>query len=170
LYGQDVDLHWHVVETSAIVNEARGRLENSESSKLKFYDNIESAAKDFGKIDMVFTSGVLQYVPEPCEYLRRLVELGASFLFITRTALANNGPDKIIIQNSYLRSNGPGPLPLGVTDCILSYPVTFVPQENFEQILRSKYLIELKIAEDKSAYRAAGEPIDMYGYFCSKIE
>jgi len=104
LFVDRVRLRWHVVETPKMVNIAR----NLETDELKFYDNLEKATNELGKIDIVFTSGALQYVPKPYEMLVKLTECGASSLFITRVGLSTLTNEFIVVQTSNLSSNGPG--------------------------------------------------------------
>ncbi len=160
--GNDFKLRWNVVETPAMTREAQ-RMRNSE---LRFFDCIESASKDLGGVDLVFTSGALQYCPDPLNILKELVRVRADYLFITRTAL-NDEPNRlIIVQNSPLSHNGPGALPPGFVDRTVSYPAVFCPKQDFESVIAQHYQIRFCITEDKAAYLAADKGVDMFGYFC----
>jgi putative methyltransferase (TIGR04325 family) len=162
-FGEKIRLRWNVVETRAMVNEAR-RLENEE---LRFFANITDAAGDLGKVDLAFSSGTLCYVPNPYLVLKYLTNIDAEHLFITRTPLIiGANTEQVIIQSSTLSANGPGALPEGFSDRIVRYPVTFVNQKEFERILSEKYLIKIVLDEDKAGYFVGTQPISMFGYFC----
>jgi len=161
-FGYKDSLKWNVVETTAMANEAK-RIANN---KLKFFDNIADATKDLGLVDLVFTSGALQYCPSPLTFLKQLTEVNAKYLFITRTAFTKSDQDIFSSQASQLSSNGPGPLPKGYTDRKITYPITYVSKSKAEEILSLKYHIQFTIIEDKAAYRVGGKEIDMFSYFC----
>jgi len=160
--GKGTTLKWNVVETTAMANEAQ-RIANN---NLKFFDSITEAEKDLGSVDLIFTSGALQYCPNPLAFLKQLTETNAKYLFITRTAFSETDNDIFSIQVSKLSSNGPGPLPTGYTDKKMTYPITCASKSAAESILREKYDIQFVILEDKAAYIVADKEIDMFGYFC----
>ena len=62
--GKGTTLKWNVVETTAMVKEAQSISNNN----LKFFDSITEAEKDLGLVDLIFTSGVLQYCPDPLAF------------------------------------------------------------------------------------------------------
>ena len=133
---------------------------------LKFFDNLEEAKADLGRVDLVLTSGALQYCPDPLQFLELLADVGAKHLFITRTSFNTDDETLISTQVSSLSAHGIGPLPEGFTDRRVVFPVTFVSKTQVENILKRKYTIRFSITEDKDAYRVKGKKLDMYGYFC----
>jgi putative methyltransferase (TIGR04325 family) len=155
-------LKWNVVETTAMANEAQ-RVANK---KLNFFDNVADAAVDLGRVDLVFTSGALQYCPSPLAALKQLTEVNAKYLFITRTAFTETEVDLFTTQTSYLSVNGPGPLPEEYVDREIKYPVTYASKSKAEEILKERYHIQFLIIEDKGAYRIGSTEVDMFGYFC----
>ncbi len=158
----DITLLWNVVETAAMAKEAR-RMSNDE---LKFFDNIEGAQENLGEVDFVFTSGALHCCQEPLVFLRKLINIKAKYLFITRTSFINSEEEIANIQESYLSTNGPGPLPVGFTDKPVYYPNVFISKKKVEEMLCELYQIKFKILEDKAAYKVGDKEIDMYGYYC----
>jgi len=138
-----------------------------EDGQLRFFDNLQEARNGFGRIDLVFSSGALQYVPRPYESLEQLIECRAKNIFITRVGLSTLSKELIVVQKSHLSANGPGPMPQGMRDGVVQYPVTFARKDKFEEILSQSYSINILFNEDKGAYQAANHSIDMYGYFCS---
>jgi len=161
--GNETVLNWSVVETTAMMKKAK-QIENNE---LKFYNTIHLAQKKVANIDLVFTSGALQYCPSPTESLKKLIDINAKYIFITRTPLNNNNNSEIIsTQISNLSENGVGPLPIGYKNKKLKYPVTFMSKTLVENMLSKKYNIQFTIVEDKEVYRVLNKTFDMYGYFC----
>lgn len=159
-----IALHWNVVETPAMVAGAK----HLETDELKFFDDIDTAAKNLKEVDIVFTSGALHCCPEPSSFLDKLIAINAKCLFITRTSF-NEGSDTLVnVQKSFLSSNGPGPLPSKFIDKAVFYPNVFVPLTEVEDTIQRRYNIRFKIIEDKAAYTVGGKPIDMYGFFCAR--
>jgi putative methyltransferase (TIGR04325 family) len=161
-FGNRVNFQWNVVETTAMAIEAQ-RLFNH---NLKFFNNISDAASNLGEIDLVFTSGALHCCSDPLFFLNELLNLNAKYLFITRTSFTNSFEQVAIIQKSFLSTNGPGPLPNGFVDQAVYYPNVFVPILKVEEMITENYDIQFKIIEEKSAYIAGNNEIDMFGYFC----
>jgi len=75
ILSSNYSINWNVVETPEMVNQAKQIAFGS----CKFFDNINSARAGMNKIDLVFTSGALQYCPDPLLYLQKLVDLDAPF-------------------------------------------------------------------------------------------
>lgn len=161
VFGERINLHWHVVETPKMVSKAIG-LENGQ---LRFFDTLEKAKIAFGRVDLVFSSGALQYVPRPYEFLKQLTECKAANMFITRVGLSTLQKELIVVQKSNLSSNGPGPMPIGMQDGVVQYPVTFARKDQFEKILSENYAIDILFEEDKGSYQAGSHSINMYGFF-----
>lgn len=163
VFGERIRLRWHVVETPKMVSKAIGL----EDGQLKFFDDLQKARNAIGRADLVFSSGALQYVPRPYEFLERLIECRADNIFITRVGFSTLPKELVIVQQSNLSANGPGPMPQGMRDGVVQYPVTFARKDKFEEILSQNYSINILFNEDKGAYQAASYSIDMYGYFGS---
>jgi putative methyltransferase (TIGR04325 family) len=164
IFGDSVNLRWHVVETPRMASKATGLSDE----RLKFFYDIQKAKNELSRVDLLFSSSTLQYVPRPYEFLKRLTECGADKLFFTKIGLSTLQKELITIQKSRLSGNGPGPMPEGMRDKEIKYPVTFSRKDKFEEILRKNYSIDIQFNEDKRSYQAANHAIDLYGYFCSK--
>ena len=162
LLGEERDIRWNVVETEAMATAAA----KLAGGGLKFFDDVYTAVADLGDVDLVFTSGALQYTPDPLVFLDMLIAVKARHLFITRTPFSDGDEAIIGVQKSMLSSNGPGPLPSNFTDYEIRYPVTFASKRKAEQLLKKAYKIRFFIEEDKAAYSVQGRPFHMYGYFC----
>ncbi len=160
--GADRDIRWNVVETEPMVRAANKRLAGD---GLKFFESIEGAASDLEQVDLVFTSGALQYTPDPLVSLSMLLEVKAKHLFITRTAFNTVEERTITLQTSRLSDNGPGPLPLGFVDQEIQYPVTLESKATAERLIRQRYSIRFSI-EEGPAYRRREPQFHMHGYLC----
>lgn len=112
------DVEWHVVETPAMVERAR----ELEDEHLHFHTGIEGIDPD-----LVIASGSLQFAPDPVAALRDLVALGAPTIVVTRTELATGTTPIRSIQQSRLAWNGAGPLPPGIADRVVEYPMIAAP-------------------------------------------
>jgi putative methyltransferase (TIGR04325 family) len=152
---------WHVVETSAMVGAARG----IETDRLRFFDRIEQAAADLGGIDLVLSSGALQYAPDPANILSKLTSLNAKAVFFTRVALSRSSDEPISIHETVLGANGPGPKPEHIADAKVRYPVTFLSKRRFERILGRAYSRQMSFTEERDVYLAGKQSIDLYCYF-----
>lgn len=163
LLGSAENITWNVVETPAMVKAANANLA---CRGLRFFESIEEAQEDMGVVDLVFASGSLQYTPDPLAMLRRLVSIEAPHLYITRTSFNDQQETMFALQHSRLSHNGPGPLPEGFNDEGVSYPVTFSPKNDAEDVISAKYEIRFAVKEEVGAYRVASRSFDMHGYFC----
>jgi putative methyltransferase (TIGR04325 family) len=159
--GHRVDLHWHVVENPTMATMAA----SLEDGHVKFYEDLGDARADLGRVDLVFSSGALPYVAQPYASLQQLTACGASRLFLTRIGLSTASREFVTLQTSHFRDNGPGPLPGGMPDGVVSYPVTLARKDVFEAIMAERYQIDLVFHEDTQAYAAGPYRFDMYGYF-----
>jgi putative methyltransferase (TIGR04325 family) len=61
LFGNRVSLRWHVVETPRMGSAAV----DMEDGQLKFFDDLEKAKSELGRVDLLFSSGALQCVSQP---------------------------------------------------------------------------------------------------------
>lgn len=103
------DVRWAVVETPAMVT----RASKLATDKLRFFTSIAEAATWLGDIDVMHSSGALQYVPEPSDTLKALCCLGARTMLWRRMFLST-GIERQEIQVSHLVDNGPGAAPSGI--------------------------------------------------------
>jgi putative methyltransferase (TIGR04325 family) len=155
-------INWCVVETSAMSHCAKRLADGS----LSFFPDISSARDSFDEFDLVFTSSALQYCPNPLSFLRKLVDLDAPYLFITRTPFLESNKTIITTQVSTLQSNGPGPLPGKYKDRKITYPLTYVSRRIVEQIITEKYDIRFRIDESDGGFSFGNEKISTMGYLC----
>ncbi len=117
---------WAVVESAAMARRAA----DLASDGLKFFSDIEEARQWLGEIDLLHSSSTLQYVSEPCLMLTKLVALSPSTIVWSRMALTD-GPSSKSVQTSKLSDNGPGAMPDGFTDALVTYPITRLSRPEF---------------------------------------
>lgn len=162
LIPEPLPIRWHVVETPAMVQAAQ----ELETDELRFFDTIAAAANGFAHVDLIFSSSALQYTPSPAQFLKDLLTVGASSVFITRTPFAEDSSQPIVtVQHSRLSENGPGPLPEGFTDRWLKYPITYLPRDELEQLLAIDYTTQFTLDEGSGVFRLRGKKIRMTSYF-----
>jgi putative methyltransferase (TIGR04325 family) len=147
LLNNSVPLRWHVVETQAMVSRAK-ELSNTE---LQFFDSLSAAAASFDHVDVVFSSGTLQYVSDPSKMLMELIACNGKYLALARLALAHGNYPIVSIQESRLSDNGPGPLPPGFKDGLSRYPVTFAAEKQVESLLTERYRVLLRLPDHSIA-------------------
>lgn len=155
---------WCVVETPSMVTAAK----KLETNCLHFRSDILAARKLLGGVDFVFASSSLQYTTEPLSYLKKLLDVNAKYLVITRTVFNEKDTTITFLQHSRLSENGPGPLPEGFNNKTISYPVTVVSKNEVEKLIKEKYNIRFSTLEDKSINHTQGVALNQYGYFCER--
>lgn len=104
-------VRWAIVETPMMV--ARASELNSDS--LRFFAEIDDAHHWLGDVDLIYSSGAVQYVDQPEITLARLLQLKATVLCWARLALSD-GERRRVSQRSMLSDNGPGPMPAQFAD------------------------------------------------------
>jgi len=162
--GDRVRFRWHILETAPMAAVAQGLADGH----VHFFDSLPRATEALEPIDVVFSSGALQYVPDPYATLSALTQCGAAALFLTRLGLTRQSAAVITIQTSTLRTNGPGPLPAGMPDGPVTYPIVFPSQEQVEAIITSNYTLDIRFEEEQHAYSVGNMGINMYGYFATR--
>lgn len=100
---QTPDIRWAVVETPAMVRRAKELTTDS----LRFFEQVGEAADWLGNIDLVYSNGAIQYVPDPVETIRLLCAIAPRKLVWRRVPISD-GEGRREVQTSYLSDNGPG--------------------------------------------------------------
>ena len=136
---------WSIVETPAMV--AAGESINDDSG-LSFDSDLKSAAKRIGSRDLAIAQGVLQYAGDPVGLLRALFELQFSYVYITRTAVANVGSPTFIKQDTELAAHGPGRLP-NAPEGKSTQPMTLVSFDSLLSTTPANYEIVYQFVESE---------------------
>jgi len=161
ILNDNIKLNWNVVETKSIVD-ISNTISNSE---LHFFKSIQDASMGIEKFDLIIASSSIQYCINQQNILRELIGLNSNNIFITRTPFTLNLPTVNSIQFSKLSNNGPGPLPKGYEDCIISYPIFINNITCFENEFINNYNLKFKIIEERNAFYIDNMPFDTYGFF-----
>jgi putative methyltransferase (TIGR04325 family) len=158
-------LRWAVVETPAMAQRGRERFA---SDTLSFHETVESALGGLGAVDLVFSSGGLQYAPDPAASLRELLDCGAPWLLLTRLALRDGASPLVSLQRSRLHDNGPGPAPSDLADRELAVPVTFRPRTEVEAAIGVDFTVRLHYSDGEGTYRAGTELVKTFLYLAHR--
>lgn len=94
--------------------------------------------------DVVMSSGTLQCTPDPLDYLRRLVALGAPQLLLLRNLFARQ--QKYIRYSAPLFLHGEGPLPHGFENSNVDHFLQTVDFGEAQTIVSTRYDIRFKTA------------------------
>jgi len=97
------DVRWAVVETPAMV----ARASELSTPNLRFFTSIAGAKEWLGDIDLVYSSGALQYTSDPENKITELCATSARRISWERLILSPSGT-KSEKQLSLLGENGPG--------------------------------------------------------------
>lgn len=157
-------LNWVVVETSAMAEKAQV-LANEE---LRFSNDITQSAASLGRLDVLHTSGTLQCVEKPYEFLEKLISVSAKHIMFSRLGLTQGNSEVITIHESWLSWNGPGPMPEGFTDRKVFYPFVFSREAVFREILGSDYEIVMTFDDTSGVIPVDDEPIVGFGLFARR--
>lgn len=130
-----VALRWSVVETPVTVARAAATFQED---GLSFVTSIEDGVRALGGCDIVHASGSLPYVAEPEETLERLLAPQSPFFILARFPVYGGGRC-VGVQRAMLSQHGPGPMPPGIPDREVRYPVTFLPQADVLPVIASRY-------------------------------
>lgn len=130
----EMPLRWAVVETAAMAEQCQSLADEG----LRYFNSIEDGLGWLGGVDVVNCSGAIQYVPDPEVTVRRLLASAPRYVSMSRTPLCK-GERHARIQTSMLGDNGPGPLPEGMENYEISYPVTFVNRAEFFALFEPQY-------------------------------
>ncbi|MTD96193.1 methyltransferase, TIGR04325 family [Hyphomicrobium sp. xq] len=120
-------LRWAVVESPAMATRAA----DLASDELNFFSDIRTANDWLGGVDLLFSSGTLQYMSKPIEALSLTLSLSPPVVVWTRMALVEDGRSVTKTQKSWLSENGHGSMPPGLKDGMVSYPITKLPRSDF---------------------------------------
>lgn len=157
-------IQWVVVETPTMVEFARSEMSTGE---LFFVTSIAEANKSLGQVDLVYCSGAIQYVADPCRLVGEFAALQARFLLLNRTGVTAKDQDFIATHQSKLKDHGPGDFPVDLADRIVRTPFVFVSEQKLLQALSGYHLIA-RIDDSSGVFPVQGEPIKGIGLLASR--
>ena len=152
---KEVTLKWFVVETPQMIKSAQEK--KIGNNELIFISSL----KDFRtNIDIIYSSCALHYVPDPYEIISEMISIKADWILFNRMMFNENDRDFVTVQKSFLSANGPGKLPAGYTDKILSYPHTTLSFEKFNSFFANNgYELAWIFDELTGSYQIKNEKI-----------
>lgn len=113
------DLKWCIVEIEALAEAGKRQFEDN---VLKFYDSPESVFKAYSP-DVLVSGSVWQYIENPYDTLRKLLQNTFNYVFIDRIPLFPGMSEKVMIQQSPERLGGS------------RHPIRILSEEKFHAIL-----------------------------------
>jgi putative methyltransferase (TIGR04325 family) len=138
---------WNVLETPMMAAEG---MRFFQDGKLRFTDKIEEVIKKNCNFNLLFSSGVFQYLPHPTTALDRWLKMRIPFVYFTRTMVGiDSGRPVVTKQVTDLMSHGPGPPPDGVSNYKTSQPITIIPYEMILSSFSKAYTTEFIFKEDE---------------------
>lgn len=144
--------HWSISETPAMA--AAGQT-LSDDPDLSFHNDIASAATRLEFRDLAIAQGVLQYAGDPLQMLDALFALEFSYVYVTRTAVANVDGPVFTRQDTELSAHGPGQLP-DAPSGRSSQPITLVSWEALAATIPSNYEVAFKFVESEERSLSIG--------------
>jgi putative methyltransferase (TIGR04325 family) len=138
-------IDWIIVETPRMAEKAMA----FETDELHFVTSLLEAKEKLRSVDLLHSSGTLQYTPDPKTTVREFIMCHPNYIFLNRLALSATDAF-ITIQESLLSANGPGPLPHLMGDKLCCYPITYFPKHQLEKILTQNYRIRFNFADTKT--------------------
>ena len=136
------NFEWRIFENETLVNETTKK---EKDSQLNYYSQFVSATEIYVP-DLIILSSTLQYLTEPLEKLKVLVDLGSNYILVTKTPMSDVTP-KTVIQNSRWNANGPGDYPQVSNRYKLSSTCSILASKDFLKLISTNYEIFLSFHE-----------------------
>jgi hypothetical protein len=129
------------------------------SDELSFSSDLIKSAISLEQIDLLHTSGALQCVDSPYDYLQKLISTSASHILFNRLGLTKGASEVIAIHESWISWNGPGPMPNGLADRKVRYPFVFPRESVFMEILSAQCDTIMTFGDSSGIFPVDDEPI-----------
>ena len=145
--------HWSIVETPAMA--AAGQSLTSDPA-LSFHSDPAPAVSQLESRDLAIAQGVLQYTADPVQTLNDLFALEFSYVYVTRTTVADVDRPIFTKQETELAAHGPGKLP-AAPEGKSTQPIILVSFASLASAIPSHYEIAFRFAESEDRQlRVAG--------------
>lgn len=138
-------VRWAVVETQAMVS----RAVDLQTDSLRFFTDVKAAATWLGSVELMHSSGAVQFTPDPIATVRQLCGLGAHTMMWRRLWLGGSAPE---IQLSRLADNGPGRLN-GRSDKTVKYERRPMQEDHFIAAHDAYQLVSREGDREGAAFR-----------------
>lgn len=161
LLPSDISLTWAVVETPKMVAKAK----ELTSNELHFYNNLSEAIQKSNKIDLFHTSGTLQCVEYPLEYIKEMIDSNAQYILFNRMGFIVKDEPITIVHESFVFEHGVGQLPDNRNDKIIKFPYTYLSKKQFDGLINgSNYQLLMEFGDDSGMSPISNEPIIGKGF------
>lgn len=144
---------WSILETPAM---AQAGHDINNDRTLSFHSDLTAAAEQLPSRDLAIAQGVLQYTPDPSATLKALFELRFSYVYITRTAVADVDSPVYINQETELAAHGPGRLPNAPAGKS-TQPLTLMSAASLLSAIPANYETVFNFVESDDRVLAAGD-------------
>jgi len=166
LLCKSITLKWVVVETEEMVQQAEKHLASAE---LSFVTTIEQAAESLCRVDLATSSGAIQYLNDPIDYVVRLASCDADYISFDRLCLTRDTKSLYVTHKTFVGAHGPGPAPSNVQSKIVNVPSVIVQLSAFLSTLQERYSIIATQNDDSGILPVPGKDIVGLGCIARKI-
>jgi putative methyltransferase (TIGR04325 family) len=148
----NVPVQWAIVETPSMVRSAA----SFAGEGLSFHERTSDALASLGGVDLLYTSGAIQYVPEPMVTLVELRDIGAPYFALMRLSRWD-GPTTVGVQDSSFSENALGPTPASIAHLRARYPVTFNDNGQVLALMGEQYFLDAQFRSPSADYTVDGK-------------
>lgn len=127
LFNEKID--FAVCESEAVVKI------NNKNNQIKSYSDLKEAIADF-QPDIIYSSGTIQYLKNPHEVLKIILESKSKMLGFSKNSFGNS---KICTQLSFLNHHGSGKEPKNYKNKFVLFPHTVINENSLKNIFLSSY-------------------------------
>ena len=153
------DFEWRIYENEALVKETTKK---EIDSQLNYYWDFISVIENYAP-DLIILSSTLQYLDEPLEKMKALIDLGSHYILVTKTPMSEGMP-KTVFQKSRWNSNGPGNSPRVSNRYKLRSTCNILASEDFIKAISTNYEIFLSFDEGSFKYSRFRRSIPYKGH------
>ena len=131
---------WNILEVESKVELGKKHFEND---TLKFFSEAQCFWDSSGNKDVFLSIGSIQYMPEPIEFIKSLLQQKFKYLVFDRTILSTNISEIVIShQRSLLKENSPVMYANENNEQIV-YPVIYIPEKQFFTLITAHLYKEI---------------------------
>lgn len=153
---------WAVVESAVFADAAQdlGR----DTPELRIFPGISEATAWLGGVDLLYSSSTLQYLPDADPFLDEMLAARPACVAWLRTAFSRT--DKVVVlQQSRLIDNGPGPAPTDVKDRPVYYPRSYISLPDFLARFKDAYRQVIRLGDGTPETKIGGRTIIMGDFY-----
>jgi putative methyltransferase (TIGR04325 family) len=150
---------WSIVENAMMVRLCKKKLKYR---NLFFFNSLDKIKKS----DVFFSSCAINYTKNPFITLKKIFNLKVRYFYITRTPFSTK-ENLEFKQSSLLSDNGPCKIK-NEKEILIEYKNKIINMNNFENILKNKYIILSKYIDEKKAFCFGNKCFDTYTYIIKK--